>query len=109
MLSILKRIGTRVLIIDELHNMLAGSSAAQREFLNLLRFLGNEPRIPIVGVGTRDAYLAIRTDPQLENRFNPIILPVWAEGEEFSGLIRSFVATFPLRRKRMGYSSRSTH
>lgn len=97
-LSILKRVGARALIIDELHNILAGSSPAQREFLNLLRFLGNELRIPIVGAGTRDAYLAIRTDPQLENRFHPIILPVWEEGDELGGLIQSFVATFPLRK-----------
>lgn len=97
-LSILKRVGTKVLIIDELHNILAGTSPAQREFLNLLRFLGNELRIPVVGAGTRDAYLAIRTDPQLENRFHPIILPVWEEGDELSRLIQSFVATFPLRK-----------
>lgn len=97
-LSILRRVGAKVLIIDELHNILAGSSPAQREFLNLLRFLGNELRIPIVGAGTRDAYLAIRTDPQLENRFHPIILPVWEEGDELGGLIQSFVATFPLRK-----------
>lgn len=97
-LSILKRVGTKVLIIDELHNILAGPSPAQREFLNLLRFLGNELRIPVVGAGTRDAYLAIRTDPQLENRFHPIILPVWEEGDELSRLIHSFVATFPLRK-----------
>ncbi|MER9274155.1 TniB family NTP-binding protein [Mesorhizobium sp. M0643] len=97
-LSILKRVGAKILIIDELHNILAGSSPAQREFLNLLRFLGNELRIPVVGAGTRDAYLAIRTDPQLENRFHPIILPVWEEGDELSRLIQSFVATFPLRK-----------
>ncbi|MEP9389906.1 TniB family NTP-binding protein [Mesorhizobium sp. KR9-304] len=97
-LSILKRVGAKVLIIDELHNILAGSSSAQREFLNLLRFLGNELRIPVMGAGTRDAYLAIRTDPQLENRFHPIILPVWDEGDELSRLIQSFVATFPLRK-----------
>lgn len=97
-LSILKRVGAKVLIIDELHNILAGSSSAQREFLNLLRFLGNELRVPVVGAGTRDAYLAIRTDPQLENRFHPIILPVWDEGDELSRLIRSFVVTFPLRK-----------
>ncbi|CAM5314315.1 hypothetical protein ATER59S_00031 [Aquamicrobium terrae] len=97
-LSILRRVGAKVLIIDELHNILAGSSPAQREFLNLLRFLGNELRIPILGAGTRDAYLAIRTDPQLENRFHPIILPVWEEGDELGRLIQSFVATFPLRK-----------
>ena len=38
-----------VLVIDELHNVLAGNSVNRREFLNLLRFLGNELRIPLVG------------------------------------------------------------
>ncbi|WP_225877367.1 TniB family NTP-binding protein [Streptomyces resistomycificus] len=27
-----------------------------------MRYLGNELRIPLVGVGIRDAYLAIRAD-----------------------------------------------
>ena len=43
--------------------------------MNLLRFLGNDLRIPLVGVGTREAYLAIRSDDQLENRFEPLTLP----------------------------------
>jgi hypothetical protein len=54
--------------VDELHNVLAGRGDVRREFLNLIRFLGNELRIPLVGVGTREAYLAIRSDDQLENR-----------------------------------------
>lgn len=58
-----------MLVIDELHNILAGTSVRRREFLNLLRFLGNKLRILLVGVGTRDAYFAIRSDDQLENRF----------------------------------------
>jgi hypothetical protein len=55
-----------MLVIDELHNVLAGRSDKRREFLNLIRFLGNQLRIPLVGVGTREAYLAIRSDDQLE-------------------------------------------
>jgi hypothetical protein len=49
---------------------------------HLLRFLGNELRIPLVGAGTREAYLAIRADDQLENRFAPFILPRWEAGAE---------------------------
>ena len=60
-LALLRKVGVRMLVIDELHNVLAGNSVNRREFLNLLRFLGNELRIPLVGVGTRDAYLAIRS------------------------------------------------
>ena len=97
-LQILRVTAVRMLVIDELHNMLAGSGAMQREFLNLLRFLGNELRIPIVGVGTPDAYRAIRSDDQLENRFEPFLLPVWREGKEFTALLASFAVSFPLRR-----------
>ena len=59
-----------------------GRGDNRREFLNLLRFLGNELRIPLVGVGTRDAYLAIRSDDQLENRFEPMMLPLWEADDE---------------------------
>lgn len=96
-LNRMRRMESRILIIDELHNMLAGNSAEQREFLNLLRFLGNELRIPLVGVGTRDAYLAIRSDDQLENRFEPFLLPKWEENNDLLTLLASFAAAFPLR------------
>jgi hypothetical protein len=97
-LAMLRIVGARVLIIDELHNILAGSPKSQREFLNLLRFLGNELRIPIVGVGTKEAYLAIRSDDQLENRFEPLSLPSWQMGNDLRSLLASFAASFPLRR-----------
>jgi len=73
-LRLLRSAAVRMLVIDELHNVLGGRGDGRREFLNLLRYLGNELRIPLVGVGTRDAYLAIRADDQLENRFAPLTL-----------------------------------
>lgn len=95
-LSLLTEVGVQMLVIDELHNVLAGRGGARREFLNLLRFLGNELRIPLVGVGTREAYLAVRSDDQLENRFEPFVLPTWKEGEPARSLLASFAASFPL-------------
>ena len=95
---LLRAVGVRVLVIDELHNVLAGRGEARREFLNLIRFLGNELRIPLVGVGTREAYLAIRSDDQLENRFEPFPLPRWEPDEQAQSLLASFAAAFPLRR-----------
>lgn len=96
-LRVLRGVGARVLIIDELHNMLAGTRTARSEFLNLLRWLGNELRVPLVGVGTRDAWLAIRTDPQLENRFEPFVLPSWRPGPEAVRLLQGFATLLPLR------------
>ena len=98
-LSRLRSVKAQILVVDELHNVLSGRSDVRREFLNTLRFLGNELRIPIVGVGTKDAYLAIRTDDQLENRFEPIPVPRWREGDDLLSLLASFEAVLPLRRR----------
>ena len=88
----------RMLVLDELHNILAAPTHTRRDVLNLLRFLGNQLRIPLVSVGTREAYLAIRSDDQLENRFEPPVLPRWAPDEPTTrSLLASFAASFPLR------------
>lgn len=97
-LALLRATGVRMLVVDELHNVLAGRGDVRREFLNLIRFLGNQLRIPLVGVGTREAYLAIRSDDQMENRFEPFPLPLWQPGPEAFSLLASFAASFPLRR-----------
>lgn len=97
-LRILGSINTRMIIIDEIHNLLSGSNAKQQEFLNLLRFIGNELKIPIVGVGIKDAYLAIRTDSQLENRFEPLVLSTWIDDLEFHRLLASFAQVLPLKK-----------
>ena len=96
-LNLLRRVECRMLVIDELHNLLAASIPRQRELLNLLRYLGNELRIPLACLGTREAYLVIRTDDQLENRFEPFLLPSWEDGAEFGRLLASFEAVLPLR------------
>ncbi|WP_371876021.1 TniB family NTP-binding protein [Pseudarthrobacter sp. SSS035] len=96
-LSLLREVGVRMLVLDEFHNVLAGRGETRREFLNLLRFLGNELHVPLVGVGTREAYLAVRSDDQLENRFEPFVLPLWEVGHETRSLLASFAASFPLQ------------
>ena len=69
----LRTSGVRMIVIDELHNMLSAHGRQQHQLLNLLRWLGNELQIPLVCIGTREAYLALRTDDQLENRFEPFV------------------------------------
>ena len=96
-LRLMRAVGVRMLIIDEVHNLLGAATRRQRELLNLLRFLGNELRIPVVCLGIRDAYLAIRSDDQLENRFHPRVLPLWEYGEELARLLASFETILPLR------------
>lgn len=95
--NILRTCATRMLIIDEFHNLLGATARRQRELLNFVRYLGNELRLPIVCLGTREAWLAIRSDPQLENRFAPYSLPVWSDCRELGRLLASFETCLPLR------------
>ncbi len=87
-----------MLIIDEIHNILAGKVNQRQEFLNLMRFLGNELSISLVGAGTKDAYMAIRSDDQLENRFEPLTLPRWELNKEFVSLLSTLESLLPLRK-----------
>lgn len=97
-LDLLRQVGIKLLVIDEFHNILAGSRSAQLEFLNLLRFLTNRLQLSMVLSGTEHAAHAIRTDPQLENRFKPIVLRRWAPSDESNHLIQGLVSSFPLHR-----------
>lgn len=96
-IRILTRLNTRILILDEIHHIIAGNQNKQRHFLNTIKYLGNELQIPIVGVGTKDAYNAIQTDPQLANRFEPVVLPRWEMGTEYLKLLASFERMLPLK------------
>lgn len=97
-MKLMRAVGVKMLIVDEIHHLLAGNSAKQREFLNVIKYLGNELEVPIVGVGTRDAFRAIQTDPQLSNRFEPMTLPRWAYDEEFLSLLATFEKILPLKK-----------
>ena len=96
---IIKQLQVKMIMIDELHNILAGPNRQQLEILNMLRYLGNELRVPLVCFGTKGAYMAISRDPQLENRFEPVTLPLWREGRDLEILLSGFSSILPLKRR----------
>ena len=96
--DILRRVGPRMLVVDEVHHLLAGSHREQRASLNLLKYLANDLKICVVAVGTSDAPVALQTDPQMSSRFAPFELPRWSESEDFRRLVGAFEQALPLRR-----------
>ncbi|MDM1397765.1 TniB family NTP-binding protein [Myroides odoratimimus] len=98
-INLLKKMETQLLMIDEIHHVLAGSSRKQRTFLNVIKFLSNELQIPIICAGTKDAFNAIQTDPQLSNRFEPKVLPKWTNDLEYKRLLASFEKVLPLKKE----------
>jgi hypothetical protein len=89
----------KVLIIDEIHNIIHGSYNKQRGFLTVLKYLANELQIVIIASGTKDAIRVINTDPQLANRFDPIIIQKWKMNEDYLRLLISYERLLPLRKK----------
>lgn len=95
-IKLLKAVGLKMLVIDEIHHILAGTMTKQKAFLNVIKYLGNELEVPIVGVGTRDAFRAIQTDLQLSNRFDHALLPRWNNDDEYLRLLATFERAIPL-------------
>jgi len=96
-LRILRHVGARMILIDEVHNMLAASYSEQRALLNLIRFLSNELQLSIVCLGVSDAREAISGDVQLARRFREYRLPRWQADDAFQALLVKLIRNMPLK------------
>lgn len=94
---ILREVGTRMLMIDEINSILVGSARQQRYFLQLLRFLSNELQVAIVCAGVPEARFALLSDPQLRSRVADVALEPWTAGPELQAFVTMLVQGLPLR------------
>lgn len=97
LIHLMRACHVRMLMIDELHSVLTGTAAKQREVMNALKLLCNELCIPVVGIGTREAVRVLHTDPQHSSRFDVATLPAWDLDREFQMLLASFEKVLPLK------------
>lgn len=90
--------GIRMLLIDEFQNLLNAPVQKQNNFRRVIKTLGNQLMIPIVGLGTREAFNVITSDPQLANRFQVVVLPKWPFEDDMRSdkpsEYRQFLASF---------------
>lgn len=98
-INALKDMDTRVLILDEVHHILSGSPAKQREFLNLLKYLSNTAYISIVALGTNEASFALKAEKQLDTRFDKMIIPRWKYDSDFIRLLMTIEKILPLEKE----------
>jgi type II secretory pathway predicted ATPase ExeA len=96
--TLLRAMKPRMLIVDEVHHLLAGNYREQRAAMNLLKYLANDLKMSVVLVGTADAVVALQTDSQMSSRFAPVELPRWSESEEFRRFLHAFEKLLPLKR-----------
>lgn len=91
-----KQMDVKMLIVDEIHHLIAGSLNRQKDFRNALKSLGNETKVVIVAAGIEDAYNAFNTDPQMSSRFMPEELPLWRADRQFGALLATLELRTPL-------------
>ena len=93
-----RELGVRMLIVDEIHHLIAGSLNRQREFRNAIKSLSNETKVSLVVLGIEEARAAIYSDEQFSSRFIPYELPMWSNNKAFSRLLRTMERRTPLRK-----------
>ena len=77
----------RMLVIDEIHAILAGTFREQPIILDAIRLLANDLRVPLVCVGTHEANQAWMTDQPLADRFEAMELAAWQNDQTFQQLL----------------------
>lgn len=96
--KILRGLGVKMLIIDEIQHLVSGGSTKHKDCLNALKYLANDLQISLVTSGIKTAHFALAGfDAQLENRFKPTVLPMWVYGPELARLLKSIEKILPLR------------
>lgn len=96
--SLLARVGMKMLIIDEIHNIAFGNRLERLKVLSVIKGLGNDLKFTVVGFGTPDALRALKWDPQIERRFEPLRIPRWGRNAETYGFLNSLETTLPLQK-----------
>lgn len=91
----LKAAKTKVLLIDELHNLLLTRSHLE-EAMAVVRDLANLP-ISLVCSGTDAVRTCVETDDQLRDRFRSHHLRAWVESTETRNFVATLEARLPLR------------
>ena len=89
---------TKLIIIDEIQNVLQGPYNKMTQLITSLKTLNNTTGIPIILAGTQDAMSAISIDNQTKSRFKPLELVNWNNDENFSRFITTIEAMLPLKK-----------
>ena len=96
---LLKKIETKIIVLDEFQHSLAATMKNQRVLLNAIKYMSNELMISFVASGTLETLNSLQADPQIANRFEPTYLPKWRYDDDFKRLMVTFEARLGLKKE----------
>lgn len=92
----LERIDCKVILIDEIQHINAGTAREQHLMVNMMKNMSSILQVSFIVAGAPDALNIFNFDSQFKSRFQPAVIPSWSEGEELESLLASFEALLPL-------------
>ena len=93
----LRKLNTKMILIDEIHSALTGNLNKQRTFINDLKQLSNKLSLSIILAGTREAHSALSISGETASRFPSIELPRWSNDKRFRSFIATYETCLPLK------------
>ncbi|WP_109355879.1 TniB family NTP-binding protein [Sphingorhabdus sp. EL138] len=97
--SMLKALGTKILIIDEFQQLNTGTRRNREALQNTVKEIGEYCNLSVVGIGMPPAVDIILSEPQLNRRFEPLALPQWTFNDESRSLLGAMEDHFELQKK----------
>jgi len=87
---LLHDVNCRLLILDEVQDIILGNEREQVRVLQAVKLLMNELHLPIMAFGTESAARGFKSDAHLAARFTDYTLPTW----QADGTLANFLATY---------------
>jgi hypothetical protein len=96
-LKICRQANVKLLVVDEIQDILTSTVRQQSIALDTIKFLMNELSLPILALGTSKAPAAMQVDEHLNARFDYRTLPTWRADQFLANFLSTLEQTLPLR------------
>lgn len=95
---LLRNVNCRLLILDEVQDILMGNAREQVRVLQAVKLLMNELNLPIMAFGTDAAGRGFKEDPHLAARFTDYTLPLWKADSTLANFLATYERMLPLKK-----------
>lgn len=97
-LKLCRAANLRLLVVDEIQDILTSTARQQRIALDTIKFLMNELSVPVLALGTAQAPDAMQLDEHLNARFTYRSLPVWKQDAYLVNFLDALERVLPLKK-----------
>lgn len=96
-LKLCRAANLRLLVVDEIQDILTSTARQQRIALDTIKFLMNQLSMPVLALGTAQAPDAMQVDEHLNARFTYRSLPVWKQDVYLVNFLDALERVLPLK------------